>query len=185
MLDAVNRNDQMKNDQANQLLDKLSGTISAYELEHMILGAYHSLPRKLKAALRLREEKLANRQQLQVEITLTRYRLNSMEDIVEKTMAETLLSATEIPQRRMLSDLEADIVVIDAWLDKQDPTSFDDIADQLEAAEPAHWANSVGHHAAADMRKKHMVSKETAIEINRLPEEDRIQAVQIANKLCS
>ena len=175
----------MKNDQANQLLEKLSGNISAYELEYLILGAHHSYPRKLKAALRLREQKLSEMQQLQVEITLARYRLNSMEDIVEKTMAETLLSAKETLQRRTLADLEADIAVVDAWLDQQDTSTFDTIREKFNEDEPVHWTNSVGHAAASDMGKTHKVSKETVLNINKLPDPDKKLAVQIANSLWS
>jgi hypothetical protein len=124
----------MTTERATALLEELAGTLSMPDIDKL-LSTHASVSKKIRAILLLREDRLSRMQQLQINMTLTRYQMNAMDDIVEKTMRESLLAAQEISVKREIRDIEADIQRIDRWLDLLDSSAFNDIKSSYDSAE--------------------------------------------------
>lgn len=163
----------------SKLLDAMPGSRSAYEFTNMVIEQDSSFHRQLKSMLLDKELKSSLYQEKQAAIALMKYKTSTIDDPVERAMAESINVAREIRLRREVTDLEKDLTQIDSWLSNHAIDDLEITANNFESGESEHWASQLGRQAAIELLSGDKTSDSTISKLTMLPLSDFKRAVQV------
>lgn len=172
----------MNLEDAQKLLDRMSGTRSQYEFDYFVVEDSGNIQRQLRNILRDKERLTARLQSMNLEMALEKYQCSQIEDAIERSLKERLIEANHISLRREMEDMRADLAQCDAWLDKQDQVELDNIASDVAAGESEFWINNLGRQSAVEVLADNKVARETMRRMCLLPLEDYRRCVLIMHQ---
>ena len=73
----------------------------------------------LESVLRYREQIVVDKQQHEIARSLEKYQVSKIADAIEQSMTERLNAAKDVLVARHISDIDAQLEIIDVWLEER------------------------------------------------------------------
>ena len=110
----------MNNDRMIQLLDDLRSIRAQQKFKALCDELWMSPDENelLESVLRYREQIIVDKQQHEIARSLEKYQVSKIEDAIEQSMTERLNAAKEVLVARHVSDIDAQLEIIDVWLEE-------------------------------------------------------------------
>ena len=107
----------MDTQRMTEILDNLRFIKAQAESNAFISKLEGGNDEKLENVLRLREQLVTNKQQLEIHNSLDKYRTSNIEDVLERSLVERLDAVNSVRLNRQVNDIEARLEVLDAWIE--------------------------------------------------------------------